>query len=194
MSTNYYLRHKPTFGQINELTDLIRSTKNGEHFKEVIDMVNKIYGEPDEYDHPEEWGKLHIGKRSNGWKFQWCPNIIKHNMSYMEDGEYVPKYEYKYRYPLTKQGLTDFIMQDDVVVIDEYYEVQDKAEFLEMAFNWDVDGWDSLTYNAEHPYSYRYDFYKEQEKYKKLGYTFSTGYQTDFFNDGLRWSIWDEFS
>ncbi len=191
MSTNYYLRHKPTFGQINELTDLIRSTKNGEHFKEVIDMVNKIYGEPDEYDQTNEWGKLHIGKRSNGWKFQWCPNIIKHNMSYMENGEYIPKYEYEYRYPLTKQGLTDFIMQDDIVVIDEYYEVQDKAEFLEMAFSWYPDGYDSCSYNNE---TKLYDFSKDQEKYKELGYTFSTGYQTDFFNDGLRWTIHENFS
>ena len=50
MSTNYYLRHKPTDKQIDELTDLIRSTKNGEHFDEVIDMVNKIYRQPDKYD------------------------------------------------------------------------------------------------------------------------------------------------
>ena len=89
MSTNYYLRHKPSFTQINELTDLIRSTKNGEHFSEVIDMVHKIYGEPDVYDETNEWGKLHIGKRSCGWKFQWCPNIIRKNVSFMEYGEYI---------------------------------------------------------------------------------------------------------
>ena len=144
MSTNYYLRHKPSFTQINELTDLIRSTKDGEHFQEVIDMVNKIYGEPDEYDQSKDWGKLHIGKCSSGWKFQWCPNIIKKDVSYMEDDEYITKYEYEYRYPLTKQGLTEFIMRDDIVVVDEYDEVQDKQEFLDMAFNWDVDGWDSF--------------------------------------------------
>ena len=193
MSTNYYLRHKPTFGQINELTDLIRSTKNGEHFKEVIDMVNKIYGEPDEYDQTNEWGKLHIGKRSRGWKFQWCPNIIKHNMSYMEDGEYIPKYEYEYRYPLTKQGLTDFIMQDDIVVIDEYNEVQDKVEFLEMAFSWYPDGYDSRSYDSETNFKL-YDFSKEQEKYKSLGFEFQSAYDTDFINDGLRWTIHENFS
>ena len=194
MSTNYYLRHKPSFTQINELTDLIRSTKDGEHFQEVIDMVNKIYGGTDEYDETKEWGTLHIGKRSSGWKFQWCPNIVKKNVSYMEDCEYIPKYEYEYRYPLTKQGLTDFIMQDDIVVVDEYGEVQDKQKFLEMAFNWDVDGCDSLKYNAEHPDQYHYDFRKEQEKYRALGYTFSAAHQTDFFSDGLRWTIWDDFS
>ena len=194
MSTNYYLRHKPTYKQINELTDLIRSTKNGEHFEEVIDMVNKIYREPDEYDQTEDWGKLHIGKRSCGWKFQWCPNIIKKNVSYMKDDEYVSKYEYEYRYPLTKQGLTDFIMQDDIVVIDEYDEIQDKKEFLEMAFNWEPNGWDSLKYNAKYPDKYHYSFSKEQEIYKELGYMFCTGYQTDFFNDGLRWTIFNNFS
>ena len=193
MSTNYYLRHKPTFGQINELTVLIRSTKNGEHFKEVIDMVNKIYGEPDEYDQSKDWGKLHIGKRSRGWKFQWCPNIIKHNMSYMEDGEYIPKYEYEYRYPLTKQGLTDFIMQDDIVVIDEYNEVQDKVEFLEMAFSWYPDGYDSRSYDSVTNFKL-YDFSKEQEKYKSLGFEFQSAYDTDFINDGLRWTIHENFS
>ena len=194
MSTNYYLRHKPTYKQINELTDLIRSTKNGEHFEEVIDMVNKIYREPDEYDQSEDWGKLHIGKRSCGWKFQWCTNIIKKNVSYMKDDEYVSKYEYEYRYPLTKQGLTDFIMRDDIVVIDEYDEIQDKKEFLEMAFNWEPNGWDSLKYNAKYPDKYHYSFSKEQEIYKELGYMFCTGYQTDFFNDGVRWTIFNNFS
>lgn len=194
MSTNYYLRHKPSFTQINELTDLIHSTKDGEHFQEVIDMVNKIYGEPDEYNQSTEWGKLHIGKRSGGWKFLWCPNIIKKNVSYMDNDELTSKYEYEYRYPLTKQGLTDFIMQDNIVIVDEYDEIQDKKKFLEMAFNWNVDGWDSLKYSDEHSDPYRYNSYKDQEKYRKLGYTFSTRYQTDFFNDNLRWSIFDDFS
>ena len=63
MSTNYYLRHKLTDKQINELTDLIRSTKNGEHFEEAIDIVNKIYREPDEYDQTEEWGQASYRKK-----------------------------------------------------------------------------------------------------------------------------------
>ena len=191
MSTNYYLRHKPSFNQINELTDLIRSTKNGEHFQEVIDMVNKIYGEPDEYDQTKEWGKLHIGKRSGGWKFQWCPNVIKRNMSYVDNGLYISKYEYELRYPLTKQGLTDFIMRDDIVVVDEYNEVQDKKEFLEMAFSWCPDGYDSRSYNKEPEL---YDFSKDQEKYKSLGFEFQSVYDTDFINDGLRWTIHENFS
>lgn len=112
----------------------------------------------------------------------------------MKDGEYVSKYKYEYRYPLTKQGLTYFIMQDDIVVIDEYDEIQDKKEFLEMAFNWEPDGWDSLEYNDEYPDKHHYSFSKEQEMYKELGYMFYTRYQTDFFNDGLRWTIFDNFS
>ena len=112
----------------------------------------------------------------------------------MKDDEYVSKYEYEYRYPLTKQGLTDFIMQDDIVVIDEYDEIQDKTEFLETAFNWEPNGWDSLEYNDEHPDKHHYSFSKEQEIYKELGYMFYTMYQTDFFNDGLRWTIFNNFS
>ena len=85
-------------------------------------------------------------------------------------------------------------MRDDIVVIDEYDEIQDKKEFLEMAFNWEPDGWDSLEYNDEYPYKYHNSFHKEQEMYKELGYMFYTRYQTDFFNDGLRWTIFNNFS
>lgn len=191
MSTNYYLQHRPTDTQIDDLITLVKSSKDGKHFKDIINLVHEMYDEPNEYDQSKEWGKLHIGKRSRGWKFQWCPNIIKHNMSCMEYGKYIPKYEYEFRYPLTKQGLTDFIMKDDIVVIDEYNEVQDKVEFLEMAFSWYPDGYDSHSYNSE---TKLYDFSKDQEKYKSLGFEFQSAYDTDFFNDGLRWTIHENFS
>lgn len=192
MSTNYYLQHRPTDTQIDDLIELVNSTKNGVNFKEVINLVHEMYDEPDEWsDTPDLFGRLHIGKRSRGWKFQWCPNIIKRNVSYMQDGEYIPKYEYEFRYPLTKQGLTDFIMRDDIVVIDEYNEVQDKKEFLDMAFSWYPDGYDSRSYDSE---TKLYDFSKDQEKYKSLGFEFQSVYDTDFINDGLRWTIHENFS
>lgn len=192
MSTNYYLQHRPTDTQIDDLIKLVNSTKNGVNFKEVINLVHEMYDEPDEWvDAPDIFGRLHIGKRSRGWKFQWCPNIIRHNVSYMDNGLYVSKYEYELRYPLTKQGLTDFIMRDDIVVINEYNEVQDKKEFLEMAFSWYPDGYDSRSYDRE---SRLYNFSKDQEKYKSLGFEFQSAYDTDFINDGLRWTILGNFS
>lgn len=192
MSTNYYLQHRPTDTQIDDLITLVKSSKDGNHFNDIINLVHEMYDEPDKWnDSSDIFGRLHIGKRIPGWKFQWCPNIIKHNVSYMDNGLYVSKYDYEFRYPLTKQGLTDFIMRDDIVVIDQYNVIQDKKEFLEMAFSWYPDGYDSRSYNSE---SKLYDFSKDQEKYKSLGFEFQSVYDTDFINDDLCWTIHENFS
>ena len=107
-----------------------------------------------------------------------------------ENHNYVEKHEYRLRYPLTKQGITDYIMRDDIVVINEYGEVQDKEEFLDMAFNWFPDGLDSSTSGSNNYWC----FTKEQEPFKELGFTFSNDFQSDFISDGLRFSIFDDFS
>lgn len=191
MSTNYYLRHLPKEQQIEELKAMIDSSKDGKNFKDILYKAEEMYSTPDEYGDPESWGVLHIGKRSTGWKFQWCPNIIKKNCSYIDEtGTYRTKYEYKYRYPLSKQGLTDFIMRPDILVINEYNEILDKEEFLEMAFNWYLDGMNSISYNS----GYAWNFQKEQEPFKELGFRFQSNSQSDFESDGLRWCIFKDFS
>lgn len=190
MSTNYYLRHLPKDQQIEELKAMIDSSKDGKNFKDILYKVEEMYSTPDEYCDSEPWGVLHIGKRSDGWKFQWCPNIIKKNCSYIDEtGTYQAKYEYKYRYPLTKRGLTDFIMRPDILVINEHDEILDKKEFLEMAFNWCLDGMDSISYNS----GYTWNYQKEQEPFKELGFRFKSNSQSDFESDGLRWSIFKDF-
>ena len=193
MGTNYYLHKSPSQEELISLKEMIDETANGLNFKAVINAVHTLFDEPDNKDieSVENWGKLHIGKRSNGWKFDWCPNILKLNMSYFDnDHKYVSKYEYKLRYPLTKQGITDYIMRDDIIVIDEYGEVQDKKEFLDMAFNWFPDGLDSSTSCSNNSWH----FTKEQEPFKELGFSFSNDFQSDFISDGLRFSIFDDFS
>lgn len=188
MSTNYYLRHKPTSEQISDLKEMITLTANGECFTDVINMVDSLYREPDEFSDSDEWGILHLGKRSSGWKFRWCTNIIKKNCSYMDNGRYVQKYEYILRYPLTKQGIKDFIMRDDVVVVDEYGSVEDKLDFLEMAFNWEYD--DPCCADSSH----LWNFTEDQKKFESFGITFDSKYQSSFDSDGLRFSIYDNFS
>lgn len=190
MSTNYYLRHLPSEEQINKLKTLIDESCNGNNFDEILEMSNSLYREPDEFNsNLEDFGILHIGKRSNGWQFLWCPNIIKINESYIDnEGNYVQKYSYKYRYPLTRQGLMDFVYRDDIVVVDEYNEIWDKNAFFEMTFNWCIDGMTYIDYDSR-----EWPMVDYQEKFKKLGYEFSNQYQNDFKNDGLRWSIYDDF-
>lgn len=194
MGTNYYLRKKPSQEELISLKEMIDKTANGTNFNEVISAVHLLYDEPDNKDMEsiEGWGKLHIGKRSAGWKFDWCPNIVKLNLSYIDkDHNYVENYEYKLRYPLTKAGICEYIMRDDIIVIDEYDEVQDKEKFLEMAFNWCPDGWDSM--HNDDPSDYPYNWSKEQEPYKELGFEFEADRQSDFFSDGLRFTIFEDF-
>ncbi len=196
MSTNYYLRHRPPLKKINELKMLIEFSKQGVYFDKILKLAHEIYDTPGKYESKENWGVLHIGKRSAGWKFQWCPNLIEVFNSYIDkDGKYVSSREYKFRYPLTKQGLTDFIMQEDILVMDECKECQDKAEFLKMAFNWEKNGGlDSLTYRAKGEDMIKYSFESEQQKFKDLGFNFLSPYQSDFCSDGLRWTVFDDFS
>lgn len=200
MSTNYYIRKKPSKEQIAELKKLIDLSAKGEEFNTILSKAHKLYDLPDKWDASDNWGVLHIGHRSAKWKFTWCPNLITINSSYMnENNEYVTKFEHKTRYPLTKQGIHDFIMNDNYVVVNEYNEILDKKEFLEMAFNWEPDGYDSVSYikasaeNSMISSSLAWSFSREQEPFKELGYTFELQNQTDFESDGLRFTIFEDF-
>lgn len=74
--------------------------------------------------------KVHLGKRSGGWKFLWNWNDSKY---------------YK-----TKEELLDFIRGGRVV--DEYGRLMDQEEFIQMALEWgQEDGWDIETYYKENP-------------------------------------------
>lgn len=74
--------------------------------------------------------KVHLGKRSGGWKFLWNWNDKKH---------------YK-----TKDELFKFIKSGRVV--DEYGQEMNDDEFIQMALQWgQEDGWDIETYYKEHP-------------------------------------------
>ena len=90
-----------------------------------------------------EGTKVHLGKRSSGWKFIWNWN----------DGKF-----YK-----TKEELFKFILSGRVV--DEYGTFIKGQEFIDMALEWGKeDGWDNETYYQNHPehkVSWRDDKYEE---------------------------------
>ena len=74
--------------------------------------------------------KIHLGKRSSGWKFLWNWNDSKY---------------YK-----NKEELFDFIRSGRVV--DEYGQVMDQEEFIQMALSWSQEsGWDIESYYKENP-------------------------------------------
>lgn len=102
--------------------------------------------------------EIHLGKRSMGWKFCW--NF--HKNKYYKD----------------KTSLETFIRSGRV--IDEYGEEISPDEFLEMAYTWCVDGYDTQTYYDENP-SHRSSFINHNNHW-------------DIYVDGLRISSSTDFS
>lgn len=192
MGTNFYARIIPT----KERKEEIKKAIDEDDFPTVKELVEKTYYSPTTYS--VEGGNVHLGKRSSGWKFLWNPNWSKIHKGHSEidsggkykwinEGYAIHKY-----YDLTKQSITDFVNQANVVIYDEYNEKQNKQEFLDMAFGWN-DGWDSESYLKEMGgnaaiYTSEYTQFLEQE-----GFTLSKT-KADFFSDGLRFATHTEFS
>jgi hypothetical protein len=163
-----------------------------------LDDANNIVG-----------GKIHLGKRSGGWKFLWNPNIFMIRSGHMEDHNgrriYVPDPSIpKYTYPLTKKGIKEFVDREDVEVYDEYGEKQDKEEFWNMAINWTTwkdhetgeirEAWDADSYAKEFPKERQFSCRNEYTDFlESLDYKLSF-YKVDFYSDSLRFSTSTEFS
>lgn len=202
MSTNFYARIIPT----KERKDKIKEAIDSDDFTLIKDLINNTYSRPTCYDFTNN-GEIHLGKRSSGWKFLWNTNWYKirkgHSEQVEKNGVTTYKwiddgYDIKMYYDLTKQSITNFITRDDILVYDEYDEQQDKKEFLEMAFNWGIDGWDSDSYNEwEMRNNSSYQIYSCRNEYtvffENEGFKLSQS-KSDFYSDGLRFSTSVEFS
>lgn len=175
MGTNFYARIIPKEEDKQKLLDAI----NNNQYDIIEDLASELYGNRNEYS--GLGNKIHLGKRSGGWKFLWNSNVIK-----IWDCE-ACSYAYDYVYPLTKEGITNFVMREDVEITDEYGEIQDSKEFLDMAFNWCIDGLDGKEYQTNPKYNAG-NYYPDRERekfWKELGY--KPEYY-DFYSDGLRFS------
>lgn len=200
MGTNFYARIIPKEDEKNELINKIVNNK----FDEIEDLASELYGKRDQYT--RKGNVIHLGKRSCGWKFLWNPNVIKYWDSHMDPKtkEYVSVVKYDYVYPLTKQGITEFVMRDDVIITDEYGEQQDPKEFLEMAFSWgQPDGYTGKTYEESHKEDSCYRNYYWSKKYQRGMHTqedemwFDLGYIVEYYDfeaDGLRFATSINFS
>lgn len=201
MGTNFYARIIPKEEDKQKLIDAI----NDDRDDLVEELASELYGHRNEYT--RKGNKIHLGKRSCGWKFLWNSNIIRYCDGYIdpETKEYIPVYKYDQIYPLTKQGITDFCNREDVIITDEYGEQYTSEEFLEMAFSWgEPDGWTGKTYEEDPrsgPSSYRNYYWSE--KYQRGMHSrndemwFDLGYIVeyyDFESDGLRFSTSINFS
>lgn len=183
MGTNFYARILPKKEDKQELIEAI----NNDNPDLVEELTQELYGTRNEYS--GIGARIHLGKRSGGWKFLWNPNVIK-----VWDSD-ACEYAYNYVYPLTREGITNFVMRDDVEITDEYDKAQDSAEFLEMAFNWCKDGLDGKEYQTNPMYAAdRGTYYPDHERnnfWRALGY--EPEYY-DFYSDGLRFSTSVSFS
>lgn len=198
MGTNFYARIIPKEDEKNELINKIVNNQ----FDEIVDLASALYGRRDEYT--RKGNVIHLGKRSGGWKFLWNPNVIRYYDGYMdpETREYVSVAKYDHVYPLTKQGIIEFVIREDVEIYDEYGEHWEKTKFLNMAFEW--DGYTAKTYEEDprNQPSY-YKNYYWSEKYQREMHTkedemwFDLGYIVEYYDfeaDGLRFSTSINFS
>lgn len=186
MGTNFYARIIPKQEDKQKLIDAI----NNNQYDIIENLASELYGRRNDYS--GIGNEIHLGKRSGGWKFLWNPNVIK-----VWDSE-ACDYAYNYVYPLTKEGITNFVMREDVIITDEYGKQQDPKEFLEMAFNWgEPDGYTGKTYEESHKEESGYKNYYWSNKYQRSMHSendemwFDLGYIVeyyDFKSDGLRFA------
>lgn len=196
MGTNYYARILPSKQRKKELNDAIEAND----FHLIKQLTDEMYGRLEKsYDNKLIGGEVHLGKNSCGWKFLWNPNVYVVRNGHMEDVDgtrrYIPDPDTPlYLYPLTKQGLHDFIFRKDVVVYDEYEELQDKEAFWQMTITYNKGDLDAAGYEQEYP-KHIYPVTGELTNLLKAeGYQFTSMSNSDFYSDGLRFAGYTDFS
>lgn len=122
MGTNYY--RIPTHEEVEQRkAQLIKEVTELELNPSAVERGFSYY-EEDTWESFSPWDrftrdmKIHLGKRSSGWRFCWNFHELKYYSS--------------------KEELLAFIRSGRVV--DEYGEEQPVEEFIEMALNWCPDG------------------------------------------------------
>lgn len=120
--------------------------------------------------------KIRIGQCLGGWKFLWNPY-----------NDYLDS--------LDKKSIIQFVNRDDVIIKNEYNELQDKSAFLSMAFEWNKNNkLDSVKYMEMYPNAEKYNVVRcQKDACKKLNMfiDFKNSWQTDFYSDKLRWTIFE---
>ena len=134
MGTNYY--RVPTVNELESRKNRLMSRVR--QMELTVESVNKNFtiGVTDQFENWSPWDeftdnvKVHLGKRSMGWKFLWNFNEDK----FFND----------------KESLLEFIRSGRI--IDEYGNELIMDEFIEMALSWgQEDGFDVESYYLEYP-------------------------------------------
>lgn len=174
MGTNFYAIILPTKKRKQELIEAI----NNDDIYSVQEKYESNYEDIGAYN-TSDYGILHIGKRSMGWKFLWDPNVY-------DTYNGIKKY-----YDFNRESIREFLSKDNIKIVDEYYhcDVENKKEheysvdeFMNMALNWCPDGMDGTE---------TYEYSSTNIALSKLGIHQIGSY---FFSDGLRFAAFTEFS
>lgn len=118
MSTNY--NRIPRTGEVRlKYLDLVEKMNdldiwNPENIYNEFKTIEQGFERWSPWDNFIDGLKIHIGKRSSGWKFLWN----------FQDGKFYTN----------KEELLKFIRSGRIV--DEYGELQDTEEFIKMALEW----------------------------------------------------------
>ena len=118
MSTNYYRIPKASEVRLKYL-DLVEKINDldiwsPENIRNDFRTIERGFDNLSPWDEFLDGMKIHIGKRSSGWKFLWN----------FQDNKFYTN----------KEELFKFIRSGRVV--DEYGELQDTEEFIKMALEW----------------------------------------------------------
>lgn len=200
MSTGYFIRRKPDIAKRKYLVELMRKDKTMRHIDEVTKIIDELYGEM-VFSNEKNCligCELYIGRDTGGWKFLWKPHVYERVTFHLkrektETGERCfPVYDeptyYCFYGTLTRENIINKIMDDEYVLYNEYNEIQNKKEFLDMSLN--SQGWDDESYFKEHPEEHRYYDMDRFTMLSKAGYDVEYG-RGDFYSDGLRFAVYD---
>lgn len=173
MGTNYYAIILPTKERKKKIIDAI----SNDDIYEIQVIYESSYQNINNYN-PSDYGILHLGKRSGGWKFLWDPNIYRWN------GGIKTYYDYN------KKSILEFLSKPNIKIIDEYWKYDiipenhqfTPEEFMNMAINWCPDGRDGSDSN---------EYIQYNDLLKEKGITQIGNY---FYSDGLRFAAFTDFS
>lgn len=169
MGTNFYRKTILTDAIKDKYRNDLEKAFNDENTRdELVENIKNMDNE------------IHICKRSCGWKI-----IFDHNY-----GNY---------YKLTRQDIDRFLREPGTKIVDEYGTEYTVEQFWEMVDEWNANPrnrFDSKSYNEYLAKNGMYEPYFDTGQIKKIEKLFGVDCdgESDFESDGLRFSVYSNFS
>lgn len=167
MGTNYYRRRIPTEEELNKAHSALDSYINGKISNyDFTDIIDNIIEE------------THICKTSCGWKV-----LFDHNWGKL--------------YNVSRKGLEDFLNEPNTLIEDEYGDQYTPEQFWEIVKSHNNNPRNKYTaklyseLNNEPSDSY---YCREYVERCKTELRIDCGHESDFEVDGLRFSVFSDFS